>query len=70
MIGVVIAKLEPHRGGPLRGYIAMLAVKSQYRGNGIATVLVSKALDTIITRGAAEVLYSPPPFHSSSFPTF
>ncbi len=26
VIGVVVSKLEPHRGGPMRGYIAMLAV--------------------------------------------
>ncbi|KAF8471991.1 acyl-CoA N-acyltransferase [Kalaharituber pfeilii] len=55
LIGVIIAKLEPHRGGPLRGYIAMLAVRSQYRGIGIATVLVSKAIDAMIERGADEV---------------
>ena len=35
LVGVVISKLEPHRNGPLRGYIAMLAVKEEYRGNGI-----------------------------------
>ena len=35
LVGVVISKLERHRNGPLRGYIAMLAVKEEYRGNGI-----------------------------------
>ena len=35
VIGVVVSKLEPHHGGPLRGYIAMLAVEENYRGNGI-----------------------------------
>lgn len=35
LVGVVVSKLEVHRGGPLRGYIAMLAVKEQYRGGGI-----------------------------------
>lgn len=35
LVGVVISKLEVHRGGPLRGYIAMLAVKMQHRGKGI-----------------------------------
>jgi ribosomal protein S18 acetylase RimI-like enzyme len=37
LIGVVVSKLEIHRGGPLRGYIAMLAVKNEYRGNRIGT---------------------------------
>lgn len=35
LVGVVISKLEVHRGGPLRGYIAMLAVRMQHRGKGI-----------------------------------
>ncbi|KAI9801665.1 MAG: N-alpha-acetyltransferase mak3 [Piccolia ochrophora] len=35
LVGVVVSKLEPHRGGPLRGYIAMLAVNEGYRGQGI-----------------------------------
>lgn len=53
---MVISKLEPHRGGPLRGYIAMLAVKEGYRGKGIATELVRKTLDVMIERDADEVL--------------
>ena len=35
LVGVVVSKLEPHRGGPRRGYIAMLAVREEYRGQGI-----------------------------------
>lgn len=58
MLGVVISKLEPHRGGPLRGYIAMLAVKKEHRGKGIATRLVRMALDIMIERDAEEVSYS------------
>ena len=58
LIGVVISKLEPHRGGPLRGYIAMLAVREVYRGKGIATELVRKTLDVMIERDADEVLPS------------
>jgi peptide alpha-N-acetyltransferase len=45
LVGVVVGKLEAHRGGPLRGYIAMLAVKEQYRGNGIGELLRSLYLD-------------------------
>ena len=55
LIGVVISKLESHRGGLLRGYIAMLAVKQEYRGRGIATNLVRMALDIMIEREAEEV---------------
>jgi hypothetical protein len=38
MIGVVVSKLESHRGGAMRGYIAMLAVKEQYRSRGIGMI--------------------------------
>lgn len=55
LVGVVICKLEPHRGGPLRGYIAMLATKEEYRGRGIAITLVSKAIDLMIARDADEI---------------
>ena len=55
LVGVVVSKLEPHRGGPLRGYIAMLAVREEYRGRGIATKLVRMAIDKMIERDADEV---------------
>ncbi|KAL8744010.1 MAG: hypothetical protein Q9190_003695 [Brigantiaea leucoxantha] len=55
LLGVVISKLEPHRGGPLRGYIAMLAVKQEHRGRGIATKLVRLAIDIMIEREADEI---------------
>lgn len=57
MVGVVVSKLEPHHGGPLRGYIAMLAVKEEYRGKGIATRLVRMAIDMMIEREADEVCW-------------
>jgi len=55
LIGVVICKLEVHRGGPLRGYIAMLAVKAEHRGQGIATKLVKMAMDAMIEKDADEI---------------
>ncbi|KAI9868293.1 MAG: N-alpha-acetyltransferase mak3 [Trichoglossum hirsutum] len=55
LIGVVVNKLERHRGGPMRGYIAMLAVKRECRGKGIATKLVRMAIDAMIERDADEV---------------
>lgn len=51
----MVCKLEPHRGGPLRGYIAMLAVEKAHRGKGIATKLVCMAVDAMVAKGADEV---------------
>ncbi len=56
LVGVVISKLEPHRGGPMRGYIAMLAVREGYRGVGVATRLVRMAVDAMSERDADEVV--------------
>ncbi|PYH89441.1 N-alpha-acetyltransferase 30, NatC catalytic subunit [Aspergillus ellipticus CBS 707.79] len=56
MVGVVVSKLEPHRGGPLRGYIAMLAVREEYRGRGIATKLARMAIDAMVERDADEIV--------------
>ncbi|MCJ1415099.1 N-alpha-acetyltransferase mak3 [Xylographa parallela] len=55
LIGVIISKLETHRGGRMRGYIAMLAVKEEYRGKGIATKLVRMAIDAMIEKDADEI---------------
>nr|POE75785.1 n-alpha-acetyltransferase 30 [Quercus suber] len=55
LIGVIVCKLEPHRGGPMRGYIAMLATRSSHRGQGIATKLVRMAIDAMIAQDADEI---------------
>ncbi|MCJ1373756.1 N-alpha-acetyltransferase mak3 [Loxospora ochrophaea] len=55
LLGVIVSKLEPHRNGALRGYIAMLAVKEEHRGKGIATKLVRMAIDAMIAREADEI---------------
>ena len=55
LVAVVICKLEKHRGGPLRGYIAMLATKDAHRGKGLAKTLVSKAIDLMIMKDADEI---------------
>ncbi|SMR54696.1 unnamed protein product [Zymoseptoria tritici ST99CH_1A5] len=55
LIGVIVCKLEPHRGGPMRGYIAMLATRSEYRGQGIAGKLVRMAVDKMIEKDADEI---------------
>ncbi|KAJ9648743.1 hypothetical protein H2201_004661 [Coniosporium apollinis] len=56
LIGVVVSKLEDHRSGTFRGYIAMLAVQEGYRGKGIATKLVKLAIDAMAARDADEVV--------------
>ncbi|KAF7545653.1 hypothetical protein G7Z17_g9003 [Cylindrodendrum hubeiense] len=59
LIGVIICKLEVHasHSNPTRrGYIAMLAVASSFRGHGIATALVKKALDAMTKRNADEIV--------------
>ncbi|KAK4228150.1 acyl-CoA N-acyltransferase [Podospora fimiseda] len=59
LIGVIICKLEPHisHSPPtLRGYIAMLAVSSGYRGHGIATTLVKMGIEAMTQRNADEVV--------------
>jgi peptide alpha-N-acetyltransferase len=59
LIGVIICKLETHQSHSpptLRGYIAMLAVSSEWRNHGIATTLVRKAIDVMVDRGADEVV--------------
>lgn len=55
LVGVVICKLENHRGGPMRGYVAMLATDEVHRGKGIAKTLVSKAIDLMIAKNADEI---------------
>jgi peptide alpha-N-acetyltransferase len=43
----------------MRGYIAMLAVKKEHRGRGIASKLVRMAMDGMIAKDADEVCYFP-----------
>ncbi|OCL08654.1 acyl-CoA N-acyltransferase [Glonium stellatum] len=56
LIGVVVCKLEHHRSGTFRGYIAMLAVQEAHRGKGIATQLVCMAIDAMAERDADEIV--------------
>ncbi|EMF12466.1 acyl-CoA N-acyltransferase [Sphaerulina musiva SO2202] len=55
LVGVIVCKLEPHRGGPMRGYIAMLATREDQRGKGIASKLVRMACDEMIAEDADEI---------------
>jgi peptide alpha-N-acetyltransferase len=54
-----VCKLEihaSHSNPTRRGYIAMLAVASDFRGHGIATTLVKKAIDAMTKRNADEIV--------------
>ncbi|CAO1630667.1 unnamed protein product [Sympodiomycopsis kandeliae] len=56
-IGVIICKIERHMKGQrkMRGYIAMLSVRPDHRGQGIATQLVTRANKIMSSMGAQEV---------------
>lgn len=55
LLATIICKLEPHRDGPMRGYIAMLATAAPHRGRGIASTLVAHAVRAMAAEGADEV---------------
>ena len=54
MIGTIVCKAE-YEDGAYVGYIAMLAVKDSYRGQGIGSNLVKKGIDAMIIDGCTEV---------------
>ncbi|KAK4068446.1 uncharacterized protein Triagg1_7385 [Trichoderma aggressivum f. europaeum] len=59
LIGVIVCKLEVHSSHSpptRRGYIAMLAVAAHFRGRGVATALVKKAIDAMANRNADEIV--------------
>ncbi|EIE18975.1 putative acyltransfersase, partial [Coccomyxa subellipsoidea C-169] len=53
--GVVVCKADDHRGAQ-RGYIAMLVVEHEYRGLGVGTTLVKRAIEEMIAADADEVV--------------
>jgi peptide alpha-N-acetyltransferase len=57
LVGTIVAKVEPHKcSGAVRGYIAMLVVIKSFRGAGIGTQLVRRAIDGMRAQGAQEVV--------------
>lgn len=54
--GAIVCKLDRHKSGLMRGYIAMLVVEARYRKRGIAKRLVSRALEAMLEEGADEVV--------------
>lgn len=54
-VGAVVCKLDVHNNETIRGYIAMLAVNSEYRGKGIGSTLVKKAVRKMMEYNCDEV---------------
>lgn len=52
----IVCKLEPHKSGTNRGYIAMLVVEKAYRGLGVGSELVKRAVKQMKEEGADEVV--------------
>eukprot|EP00252_Welwitschia_mirabilis_P015963 TRINITY_DN35392_c0_g1_i1.p1 TRINITY_DN35392_c0_g1~~TRINITY_DN35392_c0_g1_i1.p1 ORF type:complete len:212 (-),score=31.80 TRINITY_DN35392_c0_g1_i1:259-894(-) len=54
-VGTVVCKMDWHKSNTFRGYIAMLVVIKTYRGKGIATELVTRAIRVMQNEGCEEV---------------
>ncbi|KAF2102225.1 acyl-CoA N-acyltransferase [Rhizodiscina lignyota] len=63
---VIVSKLEHHRSGTYRGYIAMLATSSTHRRRGIGSHLVSLVISAMQARGADEVVLETETSNSAS----
>ncbi|XP_065184772.1 N-alpha-acetyltransferase 30-like isoform X2 [Sycon ciliatum] len=55
-MGAIVCKLDQHRCGINRGYIAMLTVDKAYRRRRVGTTLVHLALDTMMEGQCDEVV--------------
>lgn len=55
-VGAIVCKLDMHMHVVKRGYIAMLAVKKEYRKLKIGTNLVQKAIEAMLADDADEVV--------------
>ncbi|CAF1036423.1 unnamed protein product [Rotaria sp. Silwood1] len=56
LIGAIISKLDLHKNSLRRGYIAMLAIKQEYRRKKIASTLVLMSIREMIKRGCDEIV--------------
>ncbi|XP_004453028.1 N-alpha-acetyltransferase 30 isoform X2 [Dasypus novemcinctus] len=56
-VGAIVCKLDMHKKMFRRGYIAMLAVDSKYRRNGIGTNLVKKAIYAMVEGDCDEIQF-------------
>mmetsp|Transcript_3469 Transcript_3469/g.6580 ORF Transcript_3469/g.6580 Transcript_3469/m.6580 type:complete len:175 (-) Transcript_3469:154-678(-) len=51
-IGTILCKLDVDKKGLNRGYIAMLAVDKTYRGHGLGSKLVQRAMKVMVEKNA------------------
>lgn len=56
VVGMVVCKLDQHKRGTYRGYVAMLAVKKEHRHRKIGTILSRLCLDKMQQLGADECI--------------
>lgn len=56
IVGVIVGSLRCHQDRKARGYVAMLAVQEQWRGQGIAKKLISKQVEVFKAKKADEVV--------------
>lgn len=56
IVGAIVCKLDEHKKGSYRGYIAMLAVDKEHRRKKIGSSLVQKAIQTMIDHKCEEVV--------------
>ncbi|CAF3187712.1 unnamed protein product [Rotaria socialis] len=56
LIGAIVSKLDLHKNTLRRGYIAMLAIKKDYRRQKIASKLVLRSIREMIKRGCDEIV--------------
>lgn len=56
LVGAIVCNVSPHKNLRQRGYIAMIAVKDEYRGHKIGSTLVASAVKAMKTMNADEVV--------------
>ncbi|KAJ1626380.1 N-alpha-acetyltransferase 30 [Pavlovales sp. CCMP2436] len=56
IVGVIICKSEEHKTGPIRGYVAMLAVDKALRKRGIGRWLIREATQAMRVSGCEEAV--------------
>jgi ribosomal protein S18 acetylase RimI-like enzyme len=55
-VGTIVGKLEMTKAARLRGYIAMLAIRDDWRRKGLATRLITEIIEKMKSEGADEVI--------------
>lgn len=55
IIGTIVCKMDEHKTGPMRGYVAMLAVDKALRKRGVGKWLVRRATQAMRDSGCDEV---------------